>query len=332
MYALAKKVLFLLQPETAHNLTLSTLGSAQALGLFRASSSGRSVEAMGLHFPNPVGLAAGLDKNGEHVDAFGKLGFGFIEVGTVTPLPQDGNPKPRMFRLPEHRAVINRMGFNNHGVDALAQRVKDRSYPGVLGINLGKNKATPNENAVDDYLIGLRAVYSVADYVTVNLSSPNTPGLRDLQGEAEMRALLSRLLQERENLAATHGKTVPLTVKIAPDLADDAIEQLAKMFLELGIDGVIATNTTIAREAVAGHKHGAEAGGLSGAPVTQRSTEVVARLHAVLGDAIPIIGVGGICSVADAQAKLDAGAKLIQVYTGLVFEGPGLVKRLVQSL
>ncbi len=287
---------------------------------------------MGLDFPNPVGLAAGLDKNGDYIDALAALGFGFIEVGTVTPRPQPGNPRPRLFRLPEARAIINRMGFNNQGVDYLLAKVRQARYRGVLGINLGKNADTPVERAADDYLIGLRKVYTAASYVTVNISSPNTANLRSLQEGAALTALLGRLKQEQRVLAEQHQKYVPLAVKIAPDLGAEAVAEMAAVIRESGIDAVIATNTTLAREAVAQLPHGGETGGLSGAPLTRRATEVVSQLHAVLRDTVPIIAAGGIMDGADAVAKLRAGASLVQVYSGLIYRGPALVREVAAAL
>lgn len=287
---------------------------------------------MGLDFPNPVGLAAGLDKNGDYIDALAALGFGFIEVGTVTPRPQPGNPRPRLFRLPEARAIINRMGFNNNGVDYLLARVRQARYRGVLGINIGKNADTPVERAADDYLIGLRKVYTAASYVTVNISSPNTANLRSLQEGAALTALLGRLKQEQQALAERHQKYVPLAVKIAPDLGAEAVAEMAAVIRESGIDAVIATNTTLAREAVARLPHGGETGGLSGAPLTRRATEVVSELHAVLRDTVPIIAAGGIMDGADALAKLRAGASLVQVYSGLIYRGPALVREVAAAL
>ena len=287
---------------------------------------------MGLDFPNAVGLAAGLDKNGEYIDALAALGFGFIEVGTVTPRPQPGNPRPRLFRLPEAGAIINRMGFNNAGVDTLLGNVQRARYRGILGINIGKNFDTPVERAVDDYLIGLRKVYDAASYVAVNVSSPNTPNLRSLQQHDVLSALLSRLKSEQRLLAERHGKYVPLAVKIAPDLSAEMVAEIAAVICAEGIDAVIATNTTLAREAVAGLLHGAEAGGLSGAPLMRRATDVVRQLHTVLGTAVPVIAVGGIFSGADAMAKINAGASLVQIYSGLIYRGPALVGEVASAL
>jgi len=287
---------------------------------------------MGLHFPNPVGLAAGPDKNGDYIDTLAALGFGFIEVGTVTPRPQTGNPRPRLFRLPQARAIINRMGFNNRGVDYLVAKVQRARYRGVLGINIGKNFDTPVERAVEDYLIGLRKVYTHASYVAVNISSPNTPNLRQLQEHDALLSLLQALKAEQQQLAQQHGKYVPLAVKIAPDLGAEALTDIAAILRDQRIDAVIATNTTLDHQAVAHLPHGSEAGGLSGAPLTRRATEVVSRLHEVLGDQVPIIGVGGIMSGVDAVAKLHAGASLVQIYSGFIYRGPGLIKEAVEAL
>lgn len=325
--------MFRLDAETAHHWTLAALKGAHRLHLLGAGGVPASPRrVMGLDFPNPVGLAAGLDKNGDYIDALAALGFGFIEVGTVTPRPQPGNPRPRLFRLPEARAIINRMGFNNHGVDYLLAKVRQARYRGVLGINIGKNADTPVERAADDYLIGLRKVYTAASYVTVNISSPNTANLRSLQEGAALTALLGRLKQEQRALAERHQKYVPLAVKIAPDLGTEAVAEMAAVIRESGIDAVIATNTTLAREAVAQLPHGGETGGLSGAPLTRRATEVVSELHAVLRDTVPIIAAGGIMDGADAVAKLRAGASLVQVYSGLIYRGPALVREVAAAL
>ena len=287
---------------------------------------------MGITFPNPVGLAAGLDKDGEYIDALAALGFGFIEVGTVTPRPQPGNPRPRLFRLPEARAIINRMGFNNQGVDHLLANVGRTRYSGVLGINIGKNFDTPVERAAEDYLIGLRKVYEHAAYVAVNISSPNTPNLRRLQDHDALLQLLSTLKAEQDRLAQQHGKYVPLAVKIAPDLSDEAVADIAALIRDQGIDGVIATNTTLEREGVQQLVHGGETGGLSGAPLMGRATEIVARLHAVLCDDVPIIAVGGIMDGDDAVAKVRAGASLVQIYSGFIYRGPCLIREAVEAL
>ncbi len=341
-YKLARKILFRLDAETAHHLTLDGMRLAERLrllGLLTGSGRGvdpvgSEIEVMGLSFPNRVGLAAGLDKAGVAIDAFGTLGFGHVEVGTVTPRPQPGNDKPRLFRLVEHEAIINRMGFNNPGVAALLENVarSRRRFRGVLGINIGKNFDTPNENALDDYLSAFRAVYGAADYVAVNLSSPNTKGLRDLQNVETCRELITTLRAAREELAPNFGgKRPPIAIKIAPDLSDDQVKALADVFSECRVDGVIATNTTIDRSAVAGHQRAAEAGGLSGAPVRKRSTEVIGLLHDYLDPGIPIIGVGGILSAADAREKLDAGAALVQIYSGLIYRGPRLVREILDA-
>jgi dihydroorotate dehydrogenase len=289
-------------------------------------------QVMGLTFPNAVGLAAGLDKNGDYIDALAGLGFGFIEIGTVTPRPQPGNPRPRLFRIPEAQAIINRMGFNNGGVESLLRNVERARYRGILGINIGKNFDTPIERAVDDYLICLDAVFGHASYVTVNISSPNTKNLRDLQSDSALEELLTRLKNRRDRLAIQHERRVPLVLKIAPDLDTAQVQRIAALLLKHQIDGVIATNTTVARDAVAGLAHGQESGGLSGVPVERRSTEVVAELYQVLQGKIPIIGVGGICDTAGMRRKLEAGASLIQIYSGLIYRGPKLVADLIADL
>lgn len=330
LYAWTRRWLFSLDPETAHSVALKALHTVGPLLRQTIPDDPRTV--MGIRFPNPVGLAAGLDKNAEHVDALANVGFGFIEVGTVTPKPQPGNTRPRLFRLPAAEAIINRMGFNNHGVAALIERVQKLRYRGVLGINIGKNATTPLERAVDDYLFGLRAVYPYAHYVTVNISSPNTPGLRDLQYGAALDTLLSALKQAQGELAETHGRYVPLVLKVAPDLNDADIPVVAESLLRHGIDGLIATNTTFSRQGVEGLPHADETGGLSGAPLTARATEVVRLFHAALGGQLPIIAAGGILSAADAQAKLAAGASLVQIYTGLIYRGPALVRDIAAAL
>jgi dihydroorotate dehydrogenase len=331
LYDLLRPLLFRLDPETAHGLSLTALQALSRLGplnpLGRPAAVG-SKTVMGLDFPNPVGLAAGLDKNGDYIDGLAALGFGFIEIGTVTPRPQPGNPKPRLFRLPEAEAIINRMGFNNKGVDYLVERVKKARYRGILGINIGKNRDTPLDRALDDYLIGLRKVYPYASYVTVNISSPNTPGLRDLQAGENLEHLLSGLRDERENLAQVHGRRVPLVIKIAPDLDPGQIEQVASALVEYGIDGVIATNTTASREGVEGLPHGEETGGLSGRPLFGRSTTVVSRLAQALQGTVPVIGCGGILGAEDARRKFEAGADLIQIYTGFIYRGPALIREI----
>ena len=338
LYAAARPFLFSLDPEAAHNLTLPSLKRAAACGLTRLfgkpASDKRTV--MGIDFANPVGLAAGLDKDGAYIDGLAALGFGFIEIGTVTPRAQPGNPKPRMFRLPQANAVINRMGFNNGGVDAFVANVQaSRFYQeklGVLGLNIGKNADTPIERAVDDYLICLDKVYPFASYVTVNISSPNTKNLRQLQGASELDALLGSLKAEQRKLADKHARYVPLLLKIAPDVDSAQIRNIADALLRHEIDGVIATNTTISREAVKGLEYAEEAGGLSGSPVFDASNTVVRALKTEVGDALPIIGVGGIMSGEDARAKLDAGASLVQLYTGLVYRGPALIHECAAAL
>jgi dihydroorotate dehydrogenase len=339
LYPLARSVLFSLDPEVAHDLTLAQLQRAYSLGLTRVACRPvrpLPVTVMGLALTNPVGLAAGMDKDGGYIDALGTLGFGFIEVGTVTPRPQPGNAKPRIFRLVPAQAVINRMGFNNHGVDALVERVgcqrAFRRRGGIVGINIGKNAATPIERALDDYRSGLRRVYEQADYVAVNVSSPNTKDLRALQGTRELTALLAGLRDERRRLEDQHGRRVPLAVKIAPDLADDAIRLVADVLVGHGVDAVIATNTTVARDAVRGLPHGDEAGGLSGRPLAERATQVVDVLARHLKGALPIIGVGGILQGDDAVAKMQAGASLVQVYTGFIYRGPELVRECVEAI
>lgn len=335
MYSLLQKVLFQLPTETSHNLGMAGISLADKLCLTRAVAPApvsHPVEVMGITFPNPVGLAAGLDKDAKHIDGLAALGFGFVEVGTVTPRAQPGNPQPRLFRLPEARAIINRMGFNNLGVDHLVEQVKAAKFSGVLGINIGKNKDTPAEQAVDDYLICMRKVYEYASYITVNLSSPNTPGLRDLQFGEPLKQLLAQLKQAQAELAEQHGRYVPLAVKIAPDMAASDIADVAAAFREHRIDAVIATNTTIEREAVQHLKHGAEAGGLSGAPVRDKSTEVIRELAKELRGEIPIIGVGGIMSGADAAEKIRAGASLVQIYSGFIYAGPQLIADSVNAI
>lgn len=335
MYGLLRNILFRLPPEQAHNFTLSSLDIAQKLGILNAFTRTPApcpVNVMGLEFPNPVGLAAGLDKNADHIDSLGALGFGFIEVGTVTPLAQAGNPAPRMFRLPEHQAIINRMGFNNEGLDHLIANVRNRRYRGVLGINVGKNKDTPNEQSEQDYRKGIAAVYSYADYITVNVSSPNTPGLRDLQFGDSLKQLLNAIKEEQLACRQAHGRYVPVAVKIAPDMDEQGIRFVAGALLEAGLDGVIATNTTISREAVKGHRHEQEAGGLSGAPVREASLKVIQCLNAELGEKMPIIGVGGITDGESAAEKIRAGAKLVQLYTGFIYRGPALINEAVEAI
>jgi dihydroorotate dehydrogenase len=338
LYALTRPLLFSLNAETAHNLTLPALRRAAALGLTAAVRKPlpdpRTV--MGLTFPNPVGLAAGLDKDGAYIDGLAALGFGSIEVGTVTPKGQPGNPKPRMFRIPAKRAIINRMGFNNGGVDAFVANVQSSKFyqnkEGILGLNIGKNAATPIENAVDDYLHCLEKVYPYASYVTVNISSPNTKNLRQLQGASELDALLGELKQSQLRLADQHKRYVPLALKIAPDVDAEQIKNIADALLRHKIDGVIATNTTLSHRDVDRHKHGQEQGGVSGAPVFELSNIVIRALKAELGDAVPIIGVGGIMRSQDAEMKMKVGASLVQLYTGLIYAGPALVRECAEAL
>jgi dihydroorotate dehydrogenase len=326
LYRLARPLLFYLDPESAHEFALR---SARLASLFAPRIEAREVRAMGLRFANPVGLAAGLDKNAAHIDALAALGFGFIEVGTVTPRAQPGNARPRLFRLPEREALINRFGFNNIGLDAFIANVERARFGarsgGILGINIGKNAATPAERAVEDYETGLRGVYAHASYVTVNISSPNTRGLRALQDADQVDSLLSSLARLRSELAERHGKRVPLVLKVAPDLSEAQIEAIADALRRHGIDGLIATNTSTSREGVEGQRHAGEAGGLSGAPIRALSTRVLARFARLLGDSVALIGCGGILSQADAREKIAAGARLVQLYTGLVYRGPGLV-------
>ncbi len=337
MYKLIAKILFLLPPEAAHNITLfllSILNSLGILGFFKPKYRGEAIKVLGIEFPNRVGLAAGLDKNGEHIAALSNLGFGFIEIGTVTPRAQPGNPKPRIFRLTEAKAIINRMGFNNHGVDHLIEnvnKVRGAGFKGILGINIGKNLDTTVECATKDYLIGLRQAYRYADYITVNISSPNTPGLRTLQYGAELNALLAAIKNEQMSLALEFKKYVPVAIKVAPDLNDEEIRGIAESLLSNNMDALIATNTTLSRDAVEGMAYADEAGGLSGEPVREQSTKVIAEFYKHLKDQIPIIGVGGISSAQDAQDKLDAGAVLVQIYTGLIYQGPGLIKQILKA-
>nr|WP_211208242.1 quinone-dependent dihydroorotate dehydrogenase [Leeia oryzae] len=334
MYPLLRTLMFTLPAETAHRLSLGMLDSLEAMGFGRVLSGhspANPVRVMGLDFPNPVGLAAGLDKNGDHIDGLAALGFGFLEIGTVTPRPQSGNPKPRLFRLPSAEGIINRMGFNNDGVDALIENVKHSHYGGILGINIGKNADTPIEKATDDYVIGLTKVYQYASYVTVNISSPNTKNLRQLQQADEFGALLSTLKATQRQLADQHGRYVPLAIKIAPDLELPQLIEMADLLKRHQMDAVIATNTTLSRIGVEHLKHGAEAGGLSGAPVRRKSTQVIRELSKLLAGELPIIGVGGIFGADDVEEKLAAGASLIQLYSGLVYRGPTLVKEAVEA-
>jgi len=335
MYDTLRPLLFKLDAETAHKFTLYTLGVAHRsnLGRFIAvPPDDLPTTVFGIRFPNPVGLAAGLDKNADHLDELGALGFGFVEVGTVTPRPQIGNDKPRMFRLPEYEAIINRMGFNNDGVDALVRNVQKSSYRGVLGINIGKNKDTPNERAVDDYLHCLERVHAHASYITVNISSPNTQGLRDLQEEATLRRFIETLREAQERLGSQSGTRKPMLLKIAPDLSDTELDAIAEVLLSAKVDGVICANTTIDHSAVASDPHGNETGGLSGKPLFARSTAIVRSMRARLGESIPIIGVGGILDGSDAVEKIDAGAALVQIYSGMIYRGPQLIAECVDEI
>jgi dihydroorotate dehydrogenase len=332
-YPLARKILFSLDAELAHHASMAGLRLAEKTGLLQALSEpfpeSAPIELMGLKFPNRIGLAAGLDKEGNTIDALGRLGFGFIEIGTITPRPQAGNPKPRLFRLIPHEAIINRMGFNNPGIDAGVENVRaHKSFTGPIGFNIGKNKDTPNENAADDYLACLEKAYPVADYIAVNLSSPNTPGLRELQAADSSARLLELLKSSQERLAAQHGKRVPILFKVAPDLTEEQVADLAKAFLDGGLDGLIATNTTLDRELVRDHPWANEAGGLSGKPVFEKSNHVLAAFASTFSGKIPIIGVGGISSKADAEEKFKLGADLVQIYTSFVYQGPALVREL----
>ncbi|WPC06705.1 quinone-dependent dihydroorotate dehydrogenase [Pseudomonas benzenivorans] len=335
MYNLARELLFKLSPETSHELSIDLIGAGGRLGLnglLTKAPASLPVKVMGLEFANPVGLAAGLDKNGDAIDGFAQLGFGFVEIGTVTPRPQPGNPKPRLFRLPEAAAIINRMGFNNHGVDHLLARVRAARYEGVLGINIGKNFDTPVERAVDDYLLCLDKVYAHASYVTVNVSSPNTPGLRSLQFGDSLKQLLEALRTRQEDLARQHGKRVPLAIKIAPDMSDEETAQVAAALLETGMDAVIATNTTLSRDGVKGLEYADEAGGLSGAPVRDKSTQTVKVLAGELAGRLPIIAVGGITEGRHAAEKIAAGASLVQIYSGFIYKGPALIREAVDAI
>jgi len=327
--------MFKLSPETAHDLSIDLLGMSGRLGLtktFCKTPAQLATRVMGIDFPNPVGLAAGLDKNGDAILGLSGLGFGFVEIGTITPRPQPGNPKPRIFRLPQAEAIINRMGFNNKGVDYLLERVKSAQFSGVLGINIGKNVDTPVERAADDYLICLDKVYQHASYVTVNISSPNTPGLRSLQFGDSLKELLEILQRRQEDLTQMHDKRVPIAVKIAPDMTDEEIEQVAQIVLDSGMDGIIATNTTLERKGVEGMRYADEAGGLSGTPVREQSTHVVKVLAAHLNGRLPIIAVGGISSGEHAAEKIAAGASLVQIYSGFIYQGPALIRESVDAI
>lgn len=329
LYGLARPFLFSLDAENAHQLALRTAGVA---ALFSPPPARAPVRAMGIEFPNPIGLGAGLDKDAEHIDAMGALGFGFLEVGTVTPRAQPGNPKPRMFRLPEHEAIINRMGFNNDGVDALVRNVERSTWRGVLGINIGKNAITPNQDALQDYLCCLERVYPLASYVTVNISSPNTQGLRELQDPDELPRLLGALRERQEQLAVRHSVRKPMLLKIAPDLDEAQMDAIARTVLDAQVDGLICTNTTIDRAAVAGEPLANEAGGLSGRPLFERSTAILRGMAQRLAGKVPLIGVGGVLTGSDAAEKFDAGAALVQIYTGLVYRGPWLLTECVEEI
>jgi dihydroorotate dehydrogenase len=326
LYALARPLLFALDPETAHSLALRFSGIA---GLLAAKPPACPVRVMGLDFPNPVGLAAGLDKHAEHVDALASLGFGFLELGGVTPRPQPGNPRPRLFRIPQANAIINRYGLNSVGVDAFVQNLRKTKC--IVGVNIGKNKDTPNDKAADDYEVCLEKLYPHVDYVALNISSPNTVGLRDLQGAEFLENLIKRVKQKREQLRQKHGRNVAIALKIAPDLDDAQIRDIATIARREGIDGIVATNTTVTREGVSGLPHADEQGGLSGAPLRERSTHVLRVLSKELKNEIPLIGVGGILSGADAVEKLEAGASLVQIYSGLIYHGPQLVSECVSA-
>lgn len=335
LYPLLRPLLFCLPPETAHNISLNGLDQAAKLGLLKQTLPTDPVTVMGITFPNRVGLAAGLDKDGAHIDGLAAMGFGFIEIGTVTPKPQPGNPQPRLFRLPAHGALINRFGFNNLGVDHLVRNVQASPFVkngGIIGINIGKNASTPIDRANDDYLFCLEAAYPHAHYITINISSPNTQNLRSLQQDDALEALLAGLKDKQQRLADQHGNYVPLALKIAPDLDDVQVEAIASAVRRHRFDAVIATNTTLERAAVMGDPHAGETGGLSGKPVFEKSTAVLKALHCKLAGEIPLIGVGGIASGTDAIAKLDAGADLVQIYTGLIYQGPGLIREVGEAL
>jgi dihydroorotate dehydrogenase len=334
MYSLIRKALFSTSPEAAHELALESLRLGHAFGATRlvCRTVEQPVEVMGLKFPNPVGLAAGMDKNGDYIDALGDLGFGFIEIGTVTPRPQPGNPRPRVFRLEQAEALINRLGFNNKGVDHLVRQVKQRRYRGILGINIGRNFDTPNDKAVEDYLVCFEKVYEHADYITINISSPNTEGLRDLQAEPALDALLSALGERRAQLAGEFDRCVPIVVKVAPDLDEAGIQSVARVTGRHRIDAVVATNTTVERPGVAGLEHAAEQGGLSGAPLRAMADHVLSRLRAALPPQIALIGVGGITTGGHAAQKIALGADLVQFYTGFVYRGPDLIPECLDAI
>ena len=334
-YKIARSLLFKLDAEKAHDVSINGLRAMQSLGLtplLEPNLQNNPINIMGLNFPNRIGLAAGLDKSGQCINGFGSMGFGFVEVGTITPRPQSGNPKPRLFRLKEHSAIINRMGFNNPGIqNAIDNIIKSsKGYNGIVGVNIGKNKITPNAEALDDYMKGLRSFYNIADYIAVNVSSPNTSGLRELQSPEYARKLISPLMKERAILSHQYEKIVPIAVKLDPDMQRDQIMALAELFLELKIDAVIATNTTVSRNKVQDHKLSQELGGLSGKPLHSQSNDAIHNFKNSLNDEIPIIGVGGILSKKDAEEKIEAGAKLLQIYTGLIYKGPALIREIAE--
>ena len=334
MYSLVRQALFLTDPETAHGLALESLRLGHGIGATRllCGRNNQPVTVMGLEFPNPVGLAAGMDKNGDYIDALGSVGFGFIEIGTVTPRPQAGNPKPRVFRIEKANALINRLGFNNKGVDHLVRQVQKRRFKGILGINIGKNFDTPNAKAVDDYLIGLEKVYPHADYITINISSPNTKNLRELQDADRLDALLGALNNRRLELSEEHGRHVPLVVKVAPDLDDSQIPEIADVVVGSQFEGLIATNTTVSRDGVKGLRHAGEQGGLSGAPVRDKANHVLAAFRSALPESCALIGTGGIITGSDAAEKMTLGADLVQFYTGFVYKGPDLVADCAEAI
>lgn len=334
-YKIARSLLFKLDAEKAHDVSINGLRALQSLGLtpfLEPNLKNNPINIMGLNFPNRIGLAAGLDKSGQCINGFGSMGFGFVEVGTITPKPQSGNPKPRLFRLKEHNAIINRMGFNNPGIENAIDNIikSSKGYSGIVGVNIGKNKITPNAEALDDYMKGLRSFYNIADYIAVNVSSPNTSGLRELQSPEYARKLISPLMKERDLLSHQYEKIVPIAVKLDPDMQRDQIMALAELFLELKIDAVIATNTTVSRDKVQDHNLSQELGGLSGKPLHSQSNDAIHNFKNSLNDEIPIIGVGGILSKKDAEEKIEAGAKLLQIYTGLIYKGPALIRELVE--
>lgn len=334
-YKIARSLLFKLDAEKAHDVSINGLRALQSLGLtpiLEPNLKNNPINIMGLNFPNRIGLAAGLDKSGQCINGFGSMGFGFVEVGTITPKPQSGNPKPRLFRLKEHNAIINRMGFNNPGIENAIDNIikSSKGYSGIVGVNIGKNKITPNAEALDDYMKGLRSFYNIADYIAVNVSSPNTSGLRELQSPEYARKLISPLMKERDLLSHQYEKIVPIAVKLDPDMQRDQIMALAELFLELKIDAVIATNTTVSRDKVHNHNLSQELGGLSGKPLHSQSNDAIHNFKNSLNDEIPIIGVGGILSKKDAEEKIEAGAKLLQIYTGLIYKGPALIRELVE--